>query len=194
MWIEFFRLLGYDAACDGLKPTFCQYLSGCLQGWPFKIGPIDSPETSVSNHLTPLNNPEDRKIQFNRGRSLRCEICELLSSFVSFVGQVRRSALCASWSNTTFCVLCLCAVWQPFSCFVFLSSRNNSVTVMWFVFRIGPERNLPIETRTRAEVEQQIRVTFAAILHDLRKIAECLAVCKSVCTALRSMLKSYTKC
>ena len=27
------------------------------------MGPIYSPETSVSNHLTPRNNPEDGKIQ-----------------------------------------------------------------------------------------------------------------------------------
>ena len=35
------------------------------------MGPIASPETSVSNHLTPRNNPEDGRIQFNRGGSLR---------------------------------------------------------------------------------------------------------------------------
>jgi hypothetical protein len=32
---------------------------------------LRSPETSVSNHVTPRNNPEDGRIQFNRGRSLR---------------------------------------------------------------------------------------------------------------------------
>jgi hypothetical protein len=30
----------------------------------------DSPETSVSNRLTPLNNPEEGRIQLNRGGSL----------------------------------------------------------------------------------------------------------------------------
>jgi hypothetical protein len=39
--------------------------------WPLKKGPIGSPETSVSNHLTPRNNPEDVKIQYNRGGDLR---------------------------------------------------------------------------------------------------------------------------
>ena len=31
------------------------------------MGPVDSPETSVSNHLTPRNNSEDGMIEFNRG-------------------------------------------------------------------------------------------------------------------------------
>jgi hypothetical protein len=31
---------------------------------------IGSPETSVSNHRTPHNNPEDGRINFNRGGSL----------------------------------------------------------------------------------------------------------------------------
>ena len=39
--------------------------------WPLKMGPICSPETSVLNHLIPLDNPEVAKIQFNRGGSLR---------------------------------------------------------------------------------------------------------------------------
>jgi hypothetical protein len=37
-----------------------------------KIGPTGRPETSVSNQLTHRNNPEDRKIQFNRCGCLRC--------------------------------------------------------------------------------------------------------------------------
>ena len=28
--------------------------------WPLKMGPIGSAETTVSNHLTPLNNPKDK--------------------------------------------------------------------------------------------------------------------------------------
>jgi hypothetical protein len=43
-----------------------------------KMGPIGSPETSVSNHPTPRNNPEGGISQFNRGGSLlsrRCRIC-----------------------------------------------------------------------------------------------------------------------
>ena len=34
-------------------------------------GTKGSPEKSVSNHLTPRNNPEDGRIQFDRGGSLR---------------------------------------------------------------------------------------------------------------------------
>jgi hypothetical protein len=35
------------------------------------MGPIGGSETSVLNHVTPRNNPEDVKIQFHRGGSLR---------------------------------------------------------------------------------------------------------------------------
>jgi ABC-type branched-subunit amino acid transport system ATPase component len=35
------------------------------------MGPLGSPETSVSNHLTGRNNPEDGRIQFNRGQRQR---------------------------------------------------------------------------------------------------------------------------
>jgi hypothetical protein len=35
------------------------------------MGPIGSAETSVSNYLTPRNNPEDRRIQFSRGSGLQ---------------------------------------------------------------------------------------------------------------------------
>jgi hypothetical protein len=35
------------------------------------MGPIGSLETSVKNHFTPRNNPEDGIIQFNRGGSIR---------------------------------------------------------------------------------------------------------------------------
>jgi hypothetical protein len=50
--------------------------SRCLSwtAWPLKKGPICSPETSVSNHFTPCNNPEDGRIQFNRGGSLTSRI------------------------------------------------------------------------------------------------------------------------
>ena len=45
--------------------------------WPFKIGPTGSPETSVSNHLKPRNNPEDGRIQF---KSCGTSHCPLLPS------------------------------------------------------------------------------------------------------------------
>ena len=37
---------------------------------PLKIGSIGGPEKSVLNHLTPHNNPENGRIQFNRGGSV----------------------------------------------------------------------------------------------------------------------------
>jgi hypothetical protein len=40
-----------------------------------KMRLIGSPETSVLNHLTGRNNPEDGRIQFNSGGSLRSRIC-----------------------------------------------------------------------------------------------------------------------
>jgi hypothetical protein len=43
--------------------------------------PIGSPETSVSNHLTPRNNPEHGRIQFNRGGSLRSRTAKQCSDF-----------------------------------------------------------------------------------------------------------------
>jgi hypothetical protein len=45
---------------------------------------ISSPETSVSNHLTPRNNPEDGRVHVNRGRSLRFRM--LVACFVTNVG------------------------------------------------------------------------------------------------------------
>ena len=70
-WTEFFRLLGWCAAWGGLKSTFRGHLSVAplkvkmsWPYWPLGLGPIGSPETSVSNHLTPRNDPEDWKIQF----------------------------------------------------------------------------------------------------------------------------------
>jgi hypothetical protein len=39
--------------------------------WPLKIRTIGSPETSVSNHLTPRNNSEDGIIESKRGESLQ---------------------------------------------------------------------------------------------------------------------------
>jgi hypothetical protein len=37
-----------------------------------KMGTIGSPKTSVSNHFTSRNNPEDGRIQFKSGGSLTC--------------------------------------------------------------------------------------------------------------------------
>jgi hypothetical protein len=42
---------------------------------------IDSPETSVSNHLTPRNNPEDKKISVIRGGSHRSAFTKVKVKF-----------------------------------------------------------------------------------------------------------------
>jgi hypothetical protein len=52
----------------------CDYNFIAKHSWTslsLKMGQIGSPETSVSNHLTPRNKPEDRRISFNCGGSLR---------------------------------------------------------------------------------------------------------------------------
>jgi hypothetical protein len=53
------------------------------------MGLIDCPETSVSKHLTTRNNPEDGRIQFNRGGSLQSRIkvffpCRFLAEDLQF--------------------------------------------------------------------------------------------------------------
>jgi hypothetical protein len=50
-----------------------RYLQGsnCPRSRPLKMGPIGSPKTSVANHPTKRNNPEDGRIQFNPGGSQR---------------------------------------------------------------------------------------------------------------------------
>jgi hypothetical protein len=40
------------------------------------MGPLGNPETSVSNHLTPRNNPKDGRINLNRDGSLRSRMLE----------------------------------------------------------------------------------------------------------------------
>ena len=77
---KFFRLLAYWSPWGGLKPMFRNYISvqfsrSTLQeAWPLKMGQIGSTETSISKHPTPLNNPKDRRNQFNRGGSLRSQV------------------------------------------------------------------------------------------------------------------------
>jgi hypothetical protein len=76
---EFFRLLGYYAVW-GLEPTFWDYLS--VPSSKFKMckgqdifnheNVTDRKFRNVGlNHITPCNKPEDGRIQFNRGESLR---------------------------------------------------------------------------------------------------------------------------
>jgi hypothetical protein len=59
-----FNLVGYYAAWGWFKTDVSELPTGpILEGQA--IRPIRSPETSVSNHPTPRNNPEDRRIQEN---------------------------------------------------------------------------------------------------------------------------------
>ena len=51
------------------------------------MGPVSSPETSVSNHLTPHNNPDNGKIQFKRRGSLRSR-----NNSVDLLGKVKIKA------------------------------------------------------------------------------------------------------
>ena len=45
--------------------------------WPFKMGPIRCPETSVNNyHTTPRNIPEERRSYQHRGGSLKSEFAK----------------------------------------------------------------------------------------------------------------------
>ena len=48
-----------------------RFFSGQAVLGPLKMGPIYNFETSVSNHLTLRNNPEDGRIYFNSDGSLR---------------------------------------------------------------------------------------------------------------------------
>jgi hypothetical protein len=57
-----------------MKPTFWvnfSVLSSKVKMSKKKVVSINSPETSVSNHLTLLNNPEDGRIHLKRGGSLK---------------------------------------------------------------------------------------------------------------------------
>ena len=61
-----------------------------------KTGPICSRETSVSNHLTRRNNPEDGRIHFNRGESIPCRKIWTISGLIQkspkevrFLGKVK---------------------------------------------------------------------------------------------------------
>ena len=65
--------------------------------WPVKMGPIGSPETLVSNHVTPRINPEDGGIQFNPGASLRsCSVSVVSATFVFMDWQACQSVHSAS--------------------------------------------------------------------------------------------------
>ena len=72
-------LLRYYAACNSNSvPTFRDNLPAPFQGsgnpitWPFKIGPIGCPETSVRNyHYTLRNSPGKRRSHLLLGGSLK---------------------------------------------------------------------------------------------------------------------------
>ena len=58
----------FETGVSGLR--ICPKLS-----LPLKMGQIGTPETSVSNHLTPLDNPGEGRILFNPGESLVSRAC-----------------------------------------------------------------------------------------------------------------------
>ena len=89
-WTEFFLFLGHYEAWDDFKPTFRYYLS--VPPTKVKLGPIGSWKTSVSNNLTPLNNPEAGSIQ-----ELVCQRCFKAIDLLSL-----SPALCARLSGDTF--------------------------------------------------------------------------------------------
>jgi hypothetical protein len=60
------RRLG-TACLSHLQRSSCRYP---WRAWPLEMGSTGSSETSVSNHLTPRNNPEDGRIQYYRDGSL----------------------------------------------------------------------------------------------------------------------------
>jgi hypothetical protein len=64
------RWLDTDVSGLPIGPIFKRQASSSTAR-PFKMEPIRSPETSVSNHLKLPTNPENGTIRFNRGRSLR---------------------------------------------------------------------------------------------------------------------------
>jgi hypothetical protein len=65
-WNEFVSFL-CCGAWGSFNPTFRDYLSvpssRTKMYETIEDGPVGSPETSVSNHITPHNNPEDGRIQ-----------------------------------------------------------------------------------------------------------------------------------
>jgi hypothetical protein len=67
-WVITRREVVWNRRFGTISPFF---ESSCPRVWPLKMGPIRSPKTLVSNHLTTRNNPEEGRIRFNRGRSLR---------------------------------------------------------------------------------------------------------------------------
>ena len=50
------------------------------ESWPLNMEQVGSTETSVLNHLKSRNNPEDGRIHFNRGESLRSRIQRCLQT------------------------------------------------------------------------------------------------------------------
>jgi hypothetical protein len=56
------------------ETSVTNYLTRPWTAWPLKMGLIGSPETSVSNHLPPRNIPENGRILFNGGGSMRWRV------------------------------------------------------------------------------------------------------------------------
>ena len=60
------RHRGSTSYCSTLSLTSALSSRPAWTDWPFKTGRIGSPETSVSNHLTPRNDPEGGRIEIKR--------------------------------------------------------------------------------------------------------------------------------
>jgi hypothetical protein len=78
--VKWFRL---DVSGIRIGPIYKGQAAASWTACPLKRVATDSPETSVSNHLSPRNSPEDGRIKFPCGRSLRffCWFSNLLYVF-----------------------------------------------------------------------------------------------------------------
>jgi hypothetical protein len=67
----------FDTDVSGLQiGPICkgEIVQAACTAWILKMGPTCGPETSVSNHRTLRNNPEDGRLCYNHGASLRSQL------------------------------------------------------------------------------------------------------------------------
>jgi hypothetical protein len=138
LWPDVLRVLGCYAACGGFIPTFQDYLSV-----PFsriKLRLIDSLEISVSEQLTPRNNPEDGRIHFDHRGSVSertvCD-CSLYYESVCLTIDIARR-LKSSWNTNR---ILLRFVGHEEDCDLLLT-RLCYGAVQWNLFEIVPGRNV----------------------------------------------------
>jgi hypothetical protein len=85
---------------------------------------------------------------------LEC-VWQLQGALCFSVRQLYRTALCASWSNTTYCASCWCTAWQPFYWLVNWVFKTNRMTSkkswpysMWHIFVVlGKRGSVPSKTK-----------------------------------------------